>query len=280
MNVRGLPGAASGRPLVMGVVNVTPDSFSDGGEWFDPAAAIAHGRRLVADGADVLDVGGESTRPGAERPSPAEELRRVLPVVQGLAGAAPMTIDTMRAEVAAAALDAGATGVNDVSGGQADPHMIPLLAERDVPVIAMHWRGHSSDMYARAEYDDVVAEVCRELAQRVEALTAAGVAEDRLAVDPGFGFAKKAEHNWELLRRLDQVVALGRPVLVATSRKTFLGRVGREPGHERAPLEREVTTAVTTVHAARAGVWCVRVHDVVATVDALDVAAALDGRAR
>jgi dihydropteroate synthase len=139
----------------------------------------------------------------------------------------------------------------------------------------MHWRGHSDDMYARAVYDDVVAEVCGELAERVAALTSAGVAPDRIAVDPGFGFAKTAEHNWELLRRLDEVVALGPPVLVATSRKTFLGRVGREPGHERAPLEREVATAVTTAHAARHGVWCVRVHDVRATVDALDVAEAL-----
>jgi dihydropteroate synthase len=273
--VRGLPAGRPGRPIVMGVVNVTPDSFSDGGAWFDPDTALAHGRRLVADGADVLDVGGESTRPGAERPTTAEELRRVLPVVDGLAGLAPVTIDTMRAEVAAAALDAGAAAVNDVSGGLADPDMVPLLAERDVPVVAMHWRGHSADMYARAVYDDVVVEVCRELAGRVEALTAAGVAEDRIAIDPGFGFAKTAEHNWELLRRLDEVVAVGPPVLVATSRKTFLGRVGREPGRERDPMEREVTTAVTTAHAARLGVWCVRVHDVVAAVDALDVADAL-----
>jgi dihydropteroate synthase len=273
--VRGLPAGRPGRPIVMGVVNVTPDSFSDGGAWFDPDTALAHGRRLVADGADVLDVGGESTRPGAERPTTAEELRRVLPVVDGLAGLAPVTIDTMRAEVAAAALDAGAAAVNDVSGGLADPDMVPLLAERDVPVVAMHWRGHSADMYARAAYDDVVVEVCRELAGRVEALTAAGVAEDRIAIDPGFGFAKTAEHNWELLRRLDEVVAVGPPVLVATSRKTFLGRVGREPGRERDPMEREVATAVTTAHAARLGVWCVRVHDVVAAVDALDVADAL-----
>ena len=273
--VRGLPAGRPGRPIVMGVVNVTPDSFSDGGAWFDPDTALAHGRQLVADGADVLDVGGESTRPGAERPTTAEELRRVLPVVDGLAGLAPVTIDTMRAEVAAAALDAGASAVNDVSGGLADPDMVPMLAERDVPVVAMHWRGHSADMYARAVYDDVVAEVCSELAARVEALTAAGVAEDRIALDPGFGFAKRAEHNWELLRRLDEVVAVGPPVLVATSRKTFLGRVGREPGHERDPMEREVTTAVTTAHAARLGVWCVRVHDVVAAVDALDVADAL-----
>jgi len=273
--VRGLPAAPPGRPVVMGVVNVTPDSFSDGGAWFDPEAALAHGRQLVADGADVVDVGGESTRPGAERISPAEELRRVLPVVEGLAGLVPVSIDTMRAEVAAAALDAGAVAVNDVSGGLADPQMVPLLVERGAPVVAMHWRGHSADMYAAAVYDDVVAEVCRELADRVEALVAAGVAEDRIAVDPGFGFAKTAAHNWELLRRVDEVVALGRPVLAATSRKTFLGRVGRAPGDERAPLDREVATAVTSVHLARHGVWCLRVHDVVATRDALDVAGEL-----
>ena len=218
---------------------------------------------LVADGADLLDVGGESTRPGAQRPTVEEELRRVLPVVAGLADVVPVSIDTMRAEVAAAALDAGAVAVNDVSGGLADPAMVPLLAERDVPVVAMHWRGHSDDMYAPCG-------LRRRRRRRVpRARRAGGGADrrpgwprDRIAVDPGFGFAKTAEHNWELLRRLDEVVAVGPPVLVATSRKTFLGRVGREPGHERAPLEREVATAVTTVHAARHGVWCVRVHDV------------------
>ncbi|HEX6917672.1 MAG TPA: dihydropteroate synthase [Phycicoccus sp.] len=259
----------------MGVVNVTPDSFSDGGAWFTPEAALAHGRDLVAAGADVLDVGGESTRPGAERPTAAEELRRILPVVEGLAALAPVSVDTMRAEVAAAALDAGAALVNDVSGGLADPEMPALVAERGVPFVAMHWRGHSHDMQSRAVYDDVVGDVRRELEARLEALTAAGIAPDRLVLDPGFGFAKTAEHNWELLRRLDELVAIGPPLLVGTSRKAFLGRVGRAPGHDRAPLEREVATAVTTVHAARHGAWGVRVHDVVATVDALDVAEAL-----
>ncbi len=259
----------------MGVVNVTPDSFSDGGEWFQPEEAVAHGRELRAQGADVLDVGGESTRPGAERPSEAEELRRVLPVVEALAADGPVSIDTMRAAVAAAALDAGADLVNDVSGGLADPEMAPLVAERAVPFVAMHWRGHSVGMQSRAVYDDVVTDVCRELAERAEAVLAAGVAPERLVLDPGFGFAKTAEHNWELLRRLDEVLGLGHPVLVGTSRKTFLGKVGRAPGDERPPLERDVATAVTTVHAARAGAWCVRVHDVVAAVDALDVAQAL-----
>lgn len=272
-----LPSGRPGRPVVMGVVNVTPDSFSDGGEWFQPEDALAHGRELRAQGADVLDVGGESTRPGAQRPSEAEELRRVLPVVAGLAEGGPVSIDTMRASVAAAALDAGASLVNDVSGGLADPEMVPLVAQRGVPLVVMHWRGHSADMQNRALYDDVVADVCRELGERVAALTAAGVAPERLVLDPGFGFAKTAEHNWELLRRLDEVLGLGLPVLVGTSRKTFLGRVGRAPGAERPPLERDVATAVTTAHAARAGAWAVRVHDVAAAVDALDVAAALAG---
>jgi len=261
----------------MGVVNVTPDSFSDGGAWFTPEAAVAHGRELVEQGADLLDVGGESTRPGAERPSTTEELRRVLPVVEALSALAPVSVDTMRAEVAAAALDAGASLVNDVSGGLADPEMAALVAERAVPYIAMHWRGHSRDMQARAQYDDVVADVVRELAERVEVLTAAGVRPDAVLLDPGLGFAKNAGHNWELLRRLDEVVALGHRVVVGTSRKTFLGSVGRTPATARPPLERDVATAVTTVHVAAQGVWCVRVHDVVATVDALDVTEALRG---
>ncbi len=272
-----LPDPRAGRALVMGVVNVTPDSFSDGGAWFTPEAAVAHGRELVAQGADLLDVGGESTRPGAERPSTAEELRRVIPVVEALSALAPVSVDTMRAEVAAAALDAGAVLVNDVSGGLADPEMAALVAEREVPIVAMHWRGHSRDMQARAQYDDVVTDVVRELTKRVEALAAAGVKPDAVVLDPGFGFAKRAEHNWQLLRRLDEVVALGHRVVVGTSRKTFLGAVGRTPETARPPLERDVVTAATTVHVARHGVWCVRVHDVVATVDALDVAEALGG---
>jgi dihydropteroate synthase len=279
LTVPGLPAPRAGRPVIMGVVNVTPDSFSDGGQWFTSEAAVEHGRQLVADGAEVLDVGGESTRPGAERPSAQEERRRVLPVVATLADLVPVSIDTMRAEVAAAALDAGAALVNDVSGAMADPAMAALVAERGVPFIAMHWRGHSADMQSRAVYEDVVTDVRRELAARVEDLLAAGVGADRLVLDPGFGFAKTAEHNWELLRRLDELVTLGYPLLVGTSRKTFLGKVGRAPGDERPPLEREVASAVTAVHAARRGAWCLRVHDVRATVDALDVAAALDGRA-
>ncbi|KRE60887.1 dihydropteroate synthase [Nostocoides sp. Soil756] len=271
----GLPSGRAGRPVVMGVVNVTPDSFSDGGAWFQPSDALEHGRVLRAQGADVLDVGGESTRPGAERPSEAEELRRVLPVVEALAELGPVSVDTMRSGVAAAALDAGATLVNDVSGGLADPEMVPLVAEREVPLVVMHWRGHSTSMQSRAVYGDVVADVRRELAERVEAIEAAGVPRSRLVLDPGFGFAKTAAHNWEVLRRLGELVDLGLPVLVGTSRKAFLGRVGRAAGAERAPLERDVATAVTTAYAAGCGAWGVRVHDVAAAVDALDVAQAL-----
>ncbi len=263
-------------PVVMGVVNVTPDSFSDGGRWLDPDAALAHGRELVAAGATIVDVGGESTRPGAERPDEEEELRRVLPVVRALADdGVTVSVDTMRASVAEAALEAGAGIVNDVSGGLADPRMPALVVASGAPFVVMHWRGHSTDMYGPAHYEDVVADVSRELEGRVATLLEAGATREQLVLDPGIGFAKTAEHNWELLAGLEHVVGLGMPVLLGTSRKGFLGKVGREPGNERALDERDVATAVTSVHAARAGVWCVRVHDVSATVDALDVAAAL-----
>ncbi len=268
---------AGPRPLVMGVVNVTPDSFSDGGEWFEPEAAIAHGRELIAAGADLIDVGGESTRPGAERPAVEEELRRVVPVVQALAAeGVVVSIDTMRASVASAAIDAGAALVNDVSGGLADGEMAALVAQAGIPFIAMHWRGHSTDMQSRAVYDDVVAEVCAELVARVEALQDSGVRAENIILDPGFGFAKNAAHNWALLRRLDALIALGHPLLVGTSRKAFLGRLGRPEGADPSPpSERDLTTAVTSFHAARHGAWAVRVHDVAATIQALDVADAL-----
>jgi dihydropteroate synthase len=269
---------SDGLPVVMGVVNVTPDSFSDGGEWFEPAQAVAHGHELLAQGADVLDVGGESTRPGAQRPSVDEELRRVLPVVAELAAAgAVVSVDTMRATVAQQALAAGAAMVNDVSGGLADPDMPALVAEAGVPFVVMHWRGHSVDMQSRATYHDVVAEVGRELLTRVDALTAAGVDDGHLVLDPGFGFAKLAEHNWTLLRRLDEVVALGYPVLVGTSRKGFLARVGLpDDAPSRPPRERDVATAATSVAAAGAGAWGLRVHDVTPTLDALRVQQAID----
>jgi dihydropteroate synthase len=257
----------------MGVVNVTPDSFSDGGFWFEPAAAIAHGRALAAEGADLVDVGGESTRPGAERPSVGEELRRVLPVVEALADEeVVVSIDTMRAEVAARALDAGATMVNDVSGGLADEEMVPLVAERGRPYVAMHWRGHSTHMQSRAVYDDVVREVCDELAARRNAILGAGVAPERLVLDPGLGFAKLAPHNWTLLAHLDALVALGQPLLVGASRKTFLGRIGvAADAAPRPPVDRDVATAATSVVCAKAGVWGVRVHDIAGTRDAFAV---------
>jgi dihydropteroate synthase len=261
------------RTLVMGVVNVTPDSFSDGGEWFETDAAIAHGRDLLAQGADLIDVGGESTRPGADRPSVEEELRRVLPVVEALtAEGAVVSIDTMRAEVARQAVAAGAQVVNDVSGGVADADMVPWVARERLPFIAMHWRGHSTDMQSRAVYDDVVEDVLRELGERRDALLEAGVDEDLLVLDPGLGFAKTADHNWALMAALPALHELGHPVLVGASRKTFLGRVGLPAGAEpRPPAERDVETTATSVMAAMAGAWCVRVHDVASTVRALAV---------
>lgn len=263
-------------PVVMGVVNVTPDSFSDGGRWIETDAAIAHGRELVAAGATIVDVGGESTRPGAERPSEEEELRRVVPVVEALsAEGIVVSVDTMRASVARASLDAGGAIINDVSGGLADPVMPALVAESGVPFVVMHWRGHAHDMQTRAEYEDVVAEVCTEMMERVDLLVAAGATHDQLVLDPGIGFAKTAAHNWQLLAGLEQVVGLGYPVLLGTSRKGFLGSVGRREGAERPLGARAVVTAATSARAARAGVWCVRVHDVTATVDAIDVAVAL-----
>ena len=264
------------RPLVLGVINVTPDSFSDGGAGVAPGAASEPGQDRIAQGADFLDIGGESTRPGAERPSEAEELRRVIPVVTALVETGvPVSIDTMRASVAARALAAGARMLNDVSGGAADPDMAPLAAEAGVPFIAMHWRGHSADMQSRAVYDDVVREVCDELRERVDTLRDIGIRDENLIIDPGFGFAKTADHNWSLLRRLDEIVALGPRVLIGTSRKAFLGRVGREPGDERPPKGRDIATATTSLYAALHGVWALRVHDVASTVDALDVAEAI-----
>lgn len=269
-------GAARRGPIVMGVVNVTPDSFSDGGQWIETDAAVGHGRQLVAAGAGIVDVGGESTRPGAERPSAREELRRVIPVVEALAhDGIVVSVDTMRADVARAALAAGAQLVNDVSGGLADPQMPELVADSGVPFVVMHWRGHSRDMQTRAEYDDVVSDVSAELLARVETLAAAGVQRDQIVLDPGIGFAKTAEHNWQILSGLERIVDLGLPVLLGTSRKGFLGTVGRREGQQRPLHARAVVTAATSARAARAGVWCVRVHDVEATIDAIDVTTAL-----
>ena len=278
-DVLGLPAAlaTAGRCLVMGVVNVTPDSFSDGGLWFRPEAAVEHGLRLVADGADLVDVGGESTRPGAERVDVEEELRRVLPVVHGLtARGVVVSVDTMRAEVAAAALDAGAAIVNDVSAGQADAGMIPLVARTGAVYVAMHWRGPSATMEERAVYADVVADVATELRARVDALTAAGVDPRRVVLDPGLGFAKTAEHNWRLLAHLGELVALGLPLLVGASRKRFLGSLlAGADGEPLPPSARDDATAATTALAAAAGAWAVRVHAVRASADAVRVAAAV-----
>ena len=257
--------------VVMGVLNVTPDSFSDGGCFSDPATAIAHGLAMHAAGADYVDVGGESTRPGADRVDAGQECSRVVPVIRELAAAGVRTsVDTTRAEVAEAALDAGAELVNDVSGGLADKNMADLVAEAGVPWVLMHWRGHSREMYAAAQYGDVVTEVCAELTARVEDVVAAGVAPEQLVLDPGLGFAKRAEHNWALLAGLDRLTALGLPVLVGASRKTFLGRLlAGADGAPRPAEERDAATLATTVLAAQAGAWGVRVHDAAASVDAL-----------
>jgi dihydropteroate synthase len=270
--VPGLP--QPGRTLVVGVVNVTPDSFSDGGEWLDPAAAIGHGFDLLAEGADIIDVGGESTRPGATRPEVSEELRRVLPVVRELAAAgACVSIDTMRPAVAAPAIAAGASLLNDVSGGKADAGMLRLVADSGLPFVCMHWRGHSQDMQSRASYADVVTEVIAELGTQLDEAASAGVAVDKLIIDPGFGFAKTAEHNWQLLQRLEEFDVLGRAMLVGVSRKTFLGRLlASADGSPRPPKERDdATTALTTVLALQ-GIWGVRVHSVRASRDAIAVA--------
>jgi dihydropteroate synthase len=260
-------------PVVMGILNVTPDSFSDGGRYADVDAAIEHGIALQRGGADIVDVGGESTRPGAERVDAETEAARVVPVIAGLAAAGVrMSIDTTRASVAAAALTAGATVINDVSGGLADPAMAGVAADAACPWILMHWRGHSRHMNELAVYRDVVDDVRNELLQRVDEAVGGGVDPGRIILDPGLGFAKNAEHNWALTRHLDALIDLGFPVLFAASRKTYLGRLLAGPDGTPRPVdERESATLATSVLAAAAGVWGVRVHDVRATADALAV---------
>jgi dihydropteroate synthase len=281
----------------MGVVNVTPDSFSDGGAWLGADAAIGHGLDLAAQGADIVDVGGESTRPGAQRISAEEELRRVGPVITELARAGvPVSIDTMRARVAEFALEAGARLVNDVSGGLADPYMPRLVAKAAVPYVVMHWRGPSHDMNSRAVYDDVVREVRDELRRRVDAVVAEGVDPSMIVLDPGLGFSKHAEHNWQLLAALPDIARLGPaagpgagsgagdapgrepgvfPVLVGASRKRFLGRLlAAADGTPRPFSGSDDATVATTALAAAEGAWCVRVHQVPANADAVRVAAA------
>jgi dihydropteroate synthase len=264
------------RCVVMGVLNVTPDSFSDGGRWADLDAAVGHGLALAAEGADLVDVGGESTRPGAERVDAEEEIRRVVPAIRALAAAGiVVSVDTTRAAVAESALDAGARIVNDVSGGLADPAMAKVVAAAGVPWVLMHWRGHSRDMQALARYGDVVADVRRELSRQVDSALGAGVDPANIVLDPGLGFAKNAEHNWTLLARLDELAALGFPVLVGASRKAFLGRLLAGPDGTPAPVPaRENATVATSVLAAVMGAWGVRVHEVTPTLDAMKVVGA------
>lgn len=260
-------------PLVMGVVNVTPDSFSDGGRYLDAEQAIAHGRRLLEEGADILDIGGESTRPGATRPLLEEELDRVVPVIEALAAdGATVSVDTMRAEVAAAALEAGARVVNDVSGGLADPGILDVVAGSPATTyVAMHWRAHSDRMQEFTTYDGpVAAVVAEELRARVVAIRAAGIADERIVLDPGLGFAKNGAQNWALLARIGEIQEIGFPVLVGASRKRFLGQLLAGPDGALRPVEeRELAHAAVLAALARAGVWGVRVHDVRAARDVL-----------
>ncbi|MCS0639033.1 dihydropteroate synthase [Streptomyces sp. LP05-1] len=269
------------RCAVMGVVNVTPDSFSDGGRWFDTTAAVKRGLALVAEGADLVDVGGESTRPGAPRVDEEEELRRVVPVVRQLtAEGVTVSVDTMRATVARRAVEAGAVLVNDVSGGLADPEMVPSVAAAGVPFVVMHWRGFSAGMNSRAVYRDVVPEVLAELRDRMTAVVDGGIPPERLVIDPGLGFAKQAPHDLALLAGIGALRGLGRPVLIAASRKRFLGHILAREGTAPPPArERDAATAAVSAIAAHRGAWAVRVHEVRATADAVRVARAVEGAA-
>ena len=241
----------------MGILNTTPDSFADGGEHFTYPDAVDHGLKLIAEGADIIDVGGESTRPGAERVSAAEEERRVINVISKLADAGkPISIDTMRASTARAAVIAGASIINDVSGGLADAEMLDTAAELNVPYIAMHWRGHSKEMNDLAVYTNVVEEVISELSLRIQAALSAGVSKSNLIIDPGIGFAKEAADNWAIIEAIEQFVALGYPVLVGASRKRFLGGDN--------PTAREAATVELTKRLSQSGIWAVRVHGVAA----------------
>jgi len=270
----GLPNQISSieRTLVMGVINVTPDSFSDGGLFLDSKVAIAHAQQMLLDGVDIIDFGGESTRPGSERISAQEEMDRVLPVISELAKTdAILSIDTMRAEVAKAAMSAGAHMINDVSGGKADPEMLPYVATLDVPYVLMHWRGPSNIMNTLTNYDDVVRDVTMEIHAQVEVAVTAGISRDRIVIDPGIGFAKTVEQNWPILKHLDALDELGLPILMGASRKKFLGELLARNGEARVTEEREsATTAISTLMALRQ-TWAVRVHDVKASRDAIAV---------
>lgn len=265
-----------GRCALVGILNVTPDSFSDGGRYLDRDHAIAHGVALADRGADLVDIGGESTRPGAERVDAGSEIERVLPVLRELtARGVRCSVDTTRAAVAEAALQEGAAVINDVSGGLADPAMARVMAQAKAPWILMHWRGHSASMDELASYQDVVGDVRAELVARVDAAVLAGVDPEALVLDPGLGFAKTAGHNWAMLRSLDAFTELGFPVLVGASRKRFLGALlAGSQGNPRPPEGRETATAAVSALAAAAGAWGVRVHDVAASLDAVTVAQA------
>jgi len=260
---------------IMGIVNATPDSFSDGGEHFGTEAAVSHARDLADLGATILDIGGESTRPGSEPVGAEEELARVVPVIERLAGdGSVLSVDTYRAEVAERAIEAGAAIVNDVSGGRADADMFRVVAGSQAEIVIGHWRGPSGDMYARAEYAEIGREVAHELREQVDSAVAAGVDPSRIVLDPGIGFAKAGKQNWRLLRELDAITSLGFRVLVGTSRKSFLtSALGEDPSRER----RDLATATTSALAQRAGAWGVRVHDVTSTRDALAVVDEWDG---
>lgn len=283
-NLRGAiqPRTEQTRCLVMGILNTTPDSFSDGGRYGDADRAVQHGLAMVAAGCDLVDVGGESTRPGANRIEADAELRRVMPVVSELARAGvAVSIDTTRARVAEAAIAAGAVLVNDVSGGLADPSMACVVADAGLPWVLMHWRGHSLNMSAGAHYYDVVAEVRQELLVRVDAALAAGVAPEQIILDPGLGFAKNQSHDVALLAELRHIIDLGFPVLLGASRKRFLGAVLGDLGRPRSrAIERDAATIATSVLAARAGAWAVRVHDVAANMDAVRIVAAVESASR
>jgi dihydropteroate synthase len=256
----------------MGVLNLTPDSFSDGGRFNDPTIATNHALQMIQDGADIIDIGGESTRPGSERISVQEELDRVLPVISALAGSgAAISIDTMRVEVARAAVDAGACMVNDVSGGKSDPEMLGFVATLNTPYILMHWRGPSNIMNTLTDYNDVVADVAREISNQVDVAVAAGIARERIAIDPGIGFAKTVDQNWPILKHWAVLEGLGLPILMGASRKKFLGELLAKDGIARDSDEREsATTAISTLMAVR-GIWAVRVHEVKSTRDAIAV---------
>ncbi|MGO0603260.1 MAG: dihydropteroate synthase [Brevibacterium sp.] len=262
---------------IMGVLNVTPDSFSDGGLWFDHDRAVAHGLELMAAGADIIDVGGESTRPGSARVDESEELRRVVPVVRELAAAgAVISVDTMRARVAADSLAAGAHIINDVSAGQSDPTMLSVAAESGAPIVLMHWRGYLDQASATFHYDDVVAEVIAELRTRIDEAIAVGVKPANIIVDPGLGFSKNAEHNWQLLAALDEFAVLDHRLLVAASRKRFIASLLSPDDPKQAEqAAKDQATATISAISAQAGAWAVRVHDPATSAVACKVIAAV-----